>query len=77
MTNEDMLDNKRSVNFKNWAVCGKVTKMVENNSHFTVWKVAEEVSRNAETVRLTFIRDINMNKVSAKMKLRNLRKAKV
>jgi hypothetical protein len=42
-----------------------MTEMVENNSHFTVWKVAEELNMNAETVRLTFIRDINMNKVSA------------
>jgi hypothetical protein len=50
--------------------------MVESNSHFTLWKVAEELNRNAEIVRSNFIRVINMNKVSAKMMLKNLRKAK-
>jgi hypothetical protein len=51
---------------KNWPVCGKMTEMTENTSHFTIQKVAEEVNINAVIVRLNFIRDINMNGVSAK-----------
>jgi hypothetical protein len=51
---------------KNWPVCGKITEMVRNNLHFTVQKVAEELNINAEIVRLNFIRDINVNEVSAK-----------
>jgi hypothetical protein len=30
-----------------------MTEMMENNCHFAVWKAAEELNMNEETVRLT------------------------